>query len=847
MQNFSIPADSYALLLSNKSISWISEGLSLLLDRISADRKAVLNSLSNMGDGILPILLDDSIWLTSSVSTETERIILLSNPSRLELEEWLEVMQDGKPSILLDGSGKIYALTESANKLFSGYPLSSLGDFLDQVSMTAFLSASSKCLSGYQVRDFSVLSRMEQKARKSQVICLRKSDVMNRLMIASFSSPSMAMSAFEQDDSKFTRTLFSIMPIPTIKLDGKGTIIAMNSHASHLFSNTGRKDPIRSNFLDWIADEDSERVASIYGNQRDNLVTPFQFRADVSLSGNTSQHFEMTSILLPDRENLLVFLVTTDRIEGSKGNTQMNQTMDELMDILRDPELDDGSARGILEFLKVGTGARGAVYVSKSRRITIGETALPAHEKQLKTIKTIFWTEDKLGHNITIPVKQKHDQAYLRITGMTSRGSDPLGKLVLSLAPVLAEHLHSNHYVRGIVSVLNAIQVFMILLQGRERNVYAVLSEIGSIASADYLVIHTIGSKEPVLKQLESYGTSIDPGVLRIEIPSIASWAYTHTEICYVPDTAVDQRFSPIFPSSRSELAIPLVCDGKTMGTLTIGCTRRDAFGYPLAGFLQAIGASLSLWLFRDSRGVRSDASIKSKEMLTENIPGLEDLLLSLSYRMRAPITTLRGHTDLLVSEKLGSLTPDQAKSLDSMNTALINLVEYAERMLNFMKIELSEENLDSSWARPSDVVSSLLPVLSEKGRSQRIDVTAELPSEPFTASFDRSRLEQIIGNLTNNAIRFNEPEGTVRIEVRIDGSNHWILEVFNTGEGITTEDLPNVFDRFYTGSISDSKTSGLGIGLTIVKSFTQQMGGTVSVRSKPGFGTWFTVRLPIS
>ena len=843
--SFSVPEESCALLISNNTISKISRELSHLLNRIPADRDTVLNAISSQEDGTLPVLLDNQIWLSTSVSAGSNRLILLKSPSKLELEEWLEVIQGGKPGIMTNSSGKIFAMTESANQLFAGNKISSLEDILDSVSMTAFLSASSKCLSGKQVRDFSVLTKKEQKNRKSQVVSLRKLDVTNELLVAAFSSPSMAMSTFERDDSKFMSILFSVIPIPAIKVDEKGIIVAINSHATHLAANSNKLDPVGTEFIDWVVDSDRERVASLCENRLSALISPLQFRAGISLSENAVQQFEMTCLLMRDRENLLVFLLPVNKIDGS--NPVTNQTISELSDILRDKGKDEGTARDILEFLRIGTGARGAMYVSKSRRITVGEAALPAKETQLKAQKTSFWTNDQLGRNLTIPVKQKADQAYVKITGVFSRGSAPLGKLILNLAPVLAEYLQSNQYVQGMVKLLNAMQFFMTLLQERERNVQSVLKEIGSIVGADYLAIHTISSKEPILNYLESVGTASKPSILQIEIPSIASWAYTHSEICYVPDTAVDQRFSPIFSSSRSELGIPLVCDGKTMGTLTIGCTRRDAFGYPLGGFLQTIGSALSLWLFKDSRMIKDETIINMKDKSSEMIPGLADLLMSLSYRMRAPVTTLRGQTDLLISEKLGKLTEEQKYSLDSMNTALIDLVEYAERLLNFMKIELSEENLDTSWANPSDVVTSLLPALSEKGRSQNVTVSAELPTEPFTASFDRSRLEQIIGNLVNNAIQYNKPDGSVRIEVRLDGTNYWILEVYNTGEGVTSVDLPNLFDRFFTGSKPGKKTAGLGIGLTIVKSFALQMGGTVNVRSKPGYGTWFTVRLPVS
>lgn len=425
---FSITNESSALLLNNNAVSRISKPLAYLLDRLPIGRDEVINALGAQEDGCLPILLGEQIWLSSTVSTGSERIVILKNPSKLELEEWLEVIQGGRPSILTDGSGRIFAMTESTNLLFAGYELSSLKDFLDQVSMTAYLSASSKCLSGHQVRDFSVLTKKGRKSRKSQVISLRKSGVMNELLVASFASPSMAMSTFEQNDSKFTRTMFSVVPVPAVKIDEKGTITAMNSHAVHLVSNVGSKDPIKTRFLDWIAEEDRDRVAKLHENRINTLVTPFQFRAGIYISKNVTQQFELTSLLMPERKLLLVFLVPVDKIEGSDTVPLMNQTINELMDILSEPNQDNSSARDILEFLRVGTGARGAVYASKSRRITVGEVALPAHEKQLKTRKTIFWTEDSLGYNVTILVKQKHDQAYVSITGISSRISDSLGK-----------------------------------------------------------------------------------------------------------------------------------------------------------------------------------------------------------------------------------------------------------------------------------------------------------------------------------------------------------------------------------------------------------------------------------
>ena len=843
---FTFPEDALVVSFIRNIVHNVSPLMSQLFDKLPMDRNVILNILSLQEDGALPILLDGHIWLSVSISAGDSRITSLKSASRLELEEWLETFHGGRQGVLTDESGHVFAMTETASEIFAEYRGTSLRDFLDQVSMTAFISASSKSLSGKQVREFSVLTKTGHMSKRSLVASLQKVGVGNRVLIVSFSSPSMAMTTFEQDDSKFANTLFSVIPIPAVRINRKGTIVAVNSHAIHIISSSGGKDPISTQFNDWIKEEDRTRVSALFDGEVDTLVPPFQFRAGLIVTENLVMHFDMTSLLMPDGESQIVFFMPADMNRGYETEIFPGQVILELIDVLNEFNGEGDSVRSLLEFLKIGTGARGAAYISRSRKVAVGDTPLTESEQAQLDKSRNTWTEDILGFNLTIPVQQKQGQAHLKITGTPSRNLDPLGRLVLQLVPILMQYSQSNQYQRSTMILLNSISEFMALLKGREQNVRSLLEKIGSIIEAEYMVIHRVSSREPVLRPLVSSGTSTDPGTLSLEIPSVASWAYTHTETCYVPDTAVDQRFSSIFPSSRSELTVPLISEGRAIGTLTAGSSHRDAFKNPLPGILSTLCIGLSLWLLRNTQEDKQNNVMQQKEKPSEHI-GLEDLLLSLSHRMRAPITTLRGHTDLLISDKLGKLTSDQKSSLKAMNTALVDLVEYAERMLTFMKIELSDEALKIIWARPADVVSSLLPIFSEMGKNQEVTVRAEFPSEPFTASFDRSRLEQIIGNLVLNAIQYNVPDGSVNINVKLDNSTHWILEVFNTGSGIPPEDLPNVFDRFYTGSNNIEVTRGLGIGLTIVKSFTRQLGGTVSVRSRTGYGTWFTVRLPLS
>ncbi len=120
---------------------------------------------------------------------------------------------------------------------------------------------------------------------------------------------------------------------------------------------------------------------------------------------------------------------------------------------------------------------------------------------------------------------------------------------------------------------------------------------------------------------------------------------------------------------------------------------------------------------------------------------------------------------------------------------------------------------------------------------------------DAVTIAGDADRLRQVINNLIDNSLKFTPPGGHVLITVRSDErQGEAVLRVTDTGSGITAEDLPHVFERFYRGDKSrqrESYTSGNGLGLSICRSIVAAHGGTIEVESSPGKGATFVVRLP--
>ena len=131
------------------------------------------------------------------------------------------------------------------------------------------------------------------------------------------------------------------------------------------------------------------------------------------------------------------------------------------------------------------------------------------------------------------------------------------------------------------------------------------------------------------------------------------------------------------------------------------------------------------------------------------------------------------------------------------------------------------------------------------RGRDQSL--TVSLPSEPLELNADPIRLAQIIGNLLNNAVKFTERGGSIRLQVERDGDEA-VLRITDTGIGIEADEIPRIFEMFTQLDTSLERTvSGLGIGLSLVRTLVDLHGGRICVHSHGrGHGAEFIVHLPL-
>lgn len=233
--------------------------------------------------------------------------------------------------------------------------------------------------------------------------------------------------------------------------------------------------------------------------------------------------------------------------------------------------------------------------------------------------------------------------------------------------------------------------------------------------------------------------------------------------------------------------------------------------------------------------------ALSQKERAERAVHIREEVLAIVSHDLKNPLATVSLSADVLNQEQ--PLAPTMVRdcgqriqrAVKQMQSLISDLLDFAKMQSSTFALELSDES-------PNEIVLQVVDSFKELARQKEITVQVDLPTEIKRVACDQGRIVQVLSNLIGNSVKFTSKGGKITVSAKNQGQN-LLMSVADTGPGMTPEQLPLVFDRFWQAE--NTKKLGSGLGLSIAKGIITAHGGDIWVESKIGVGTTFFFTLP--
>lgn len=328
---------------------------------------------------------------------------------------------------------------------------------------------------------------------------------------------------------------------------------------------------------------------------------------------------------------------------------------------------------------------------------------------------------------------------------------------------------------------------------------------------------------------------------------SFCAHAILGTTTFVVEDAALDPRFAgnPVVvgePHVRFYAGTPLETPGgHRVGTLCVLDRVPRRLSARDEDALRIIARQVMTQLELRKAGI---ALRRQREHLV-SVARLKDEFVSVvSHELRTPLTSIKGSLQLLVSSAI-----DDAEERDTLQRIALSNVERLIRLINdildISKIEAGRMELKRQPVMPGEMIAAALRSVSQFAADANVTVTSPVPAELIAVTVDVDQIVRALVNLIANAVKFSPCGATVVVTVSQE-PGELVLAVTDSGPGIPADQQERLFQKFSQLDSSDSRAaSGTGLGLAITKGIVERHGGKITVRSAPGQGSTFTIRLP--
>ena len=230
-----------------------------------------------------------------------------------------------------------------------------------------------------------------------------------------------------------------------------------------------------------------------------------------------------------------------------------------------------------------------------------------------------------------------------------------------------------------------------------------------------------------------------------------------------------------------------------------------------------------------------------------------DEFLAAASHELRTPLTTIKTLTRILLRKDTSE--EERLEYLSDIASECERQIDLVNNLLDLSRIKAGGVPLAPGRVEVGDVVAACEKIERVEAAEHDHDLVVEVPPGLPPVCADHGALRRAICSVVENAIKYTPAGGRIEVRAREEGGTHVAVDVRDNGRGILPDDVRHVFDRFYRGRAADPATAlgdgerdvpGIGLGLYLARVLVEGMNGSIDVRSRPGEGSTFTIRIPV-
>jgi two-component system, cell cycle sensor histidine kinase DivJ len=224
---------------------------------------------------------------------------------------------------------------------------------------------------------------------------------------------------------------------------------------------------------------------------------------------------------------------------------------------------------------------------------------------------------------------------------------------------------------------------------------------------------------------------------------------------------------------------------------------------------------------------------------------GKSRFLANMSHELRTPLNAVMGFSDVMKSRLFGDLSPRYQEYAELIHESGRHLLDLINDVLDMSKIEADKYQLSLDHFDARDAISGALRLVRMQADTAGISLRGQLPAEPLDVDADKRAMKQIVLNLVSNALKFTPKGGAITVSAEARG-DELVMAVADSGVGIAPEDVERLGRPYEQAGDSSDRARGTGLGLSLVRAFSELHGGSMKIESVLGEGTTVIVRLPV-